>query len=345
MQSRPQYVAYVSCLSGTRIEVFTFSDDPKRLNHCQSISLSGKGLPLAPSPDVRQLYASVIGEKNGQEEDRIDVFAIDRATGRLTAISSRVILARMAHIRTDRTGRYLLGASFASSLIATWSISEDGQLSSEPGFTMPTPSKAHQILTDRSNSFAFIPNLGADLVMQLKFDVHTGTFCENTPSVMSFQAGAGCRHIAHHPNGRFLYLLNERDGSLIVLHLDTRSGRLTEVMRDVILRPDMAGVPWGAQIHVAPDGQRLYATERRGATLAQWNIDNATGHVSNRILVETGQNPRCFDITPDGKFLLLGAMAENRVELYTITGEQPQKIAELPTAEEPGWVEIVDFQE
>jgi len=339
--SFPRYMAYVSCLKGARIEAFAFTSEGGNLAHVQTVKLSGKGLPLAPSPKGRHLYASVIGERDGAEEDRIDTFEIDRVTGMLTPLSSTVIVARMAHIRVDRTGSFLLGASFPSSLIAVYPIGERGQVAAEPSFVMPTPRKAHQILTDPSNRFAFVPNLGADLVMQLVFDEKTGTLTENAPPALHFQPGAGCRHLAYHPNRRFVYLLNELDGSLIVLRLDQANGTLSEISRDTILRPDLVGSPWGAQIHVTPDGKRLFASERRGATLAVWEIDGASGQVSNRRIVETGANPRCFDISPDGGHLVLGAMDEDRIDVYDIGGEMPEKIADCPTGPEPGWVEIV----
>lgn len=339
--SAPRYMVYVSCLKGARIEAFAFAAGNGPLAHVQTIELSGKGLPLAPSPDGRHLYASVIGERDGAEEDRIDAFEIDRMTGALVPLSSTVIVARMAHIRVDRTGGFLLGASFPSSLIAVYPIGDRGHVAAEPSFVMPTPSKAHQILTDPSNRFAFVPNLGADLVMQLVFDDNTGAFHENAPPALQFQPGAGCRHVAYHPNRRYVYLLNELDGSLIVLRFDPATGKLSEIARDTILRPDLDGSPWGAQVHVSPDGRRLFASERRGASLAVWDIVGASGQISNRRIVETGANPRCFDISPDGRHLVLGAMGEDRIDVYDITGEVPEKIAGYPTGPEPGWVEIV----
>ena len=340
MSSSPRYMAYVSCLKGAQIEVFAFAGD-EVLTHVESVPLSGSGLPLAPSPDRRNLYASVIGEKEGVEEDRIDSFEIDRMTGRLMRLSSTVILARMAHIRVDRSGRYLLGASFPSSLVAVWPRSDDGHIMAEPTFTMEAPEKAHQILTDASNRFAFVPNLGADLVMQLIFDDRTGTFSENTPSALHFAPGAGCRHMAHHPNQRFVYLLNELDGALIVLRLDPVKGTLSEVMSDTILGDDLGGTPWGAQIHVSPDGSRLYASERRGPTLAQWDIDGRSGQISNRHILKTGAIPRSFHISPDNRYLVMGLMGEDRIDVYDITGSEPQKLYEFPTAAEPSWVEII----
>ena len=255
------FTAYVSCRKGGEINVFSGDASSGKITPVQTIALSGQGLPLAPAPSRRHLYASVIGERDGAEENRFDAFEIEPGTGELTHLSTTVAVARMAHISVDRTGNFLLGASFPSSLIAVHPIGRGGQVQERPCFLMPTPLKAHQILTDYSNRFAFVPNLGADLVMQLVFDERTGTLSENSPPAIHLQPGAGCRHIAFHPGRRHVYLINELDGSLVAYRLDNRSGTLAEIGRDSILRPGLKGAPWGAQLHVAPEGGRLFATE------------------------------------------------------------------------------------
>lgn len=342
MSYQSSFTAYVSCLAGSEINVFKGDAFAGTLERVQIVPLTGKGLPLAAAPGRRHLYASVIGENAGAEEDRIDAFEIG-TDGRLAPLSSTVVVARMAHISVDRTGRWLLGASFPSSLVAIYPIGSHGQVQSVPSFTMPTPRKAHQILTDHSNRYAFVPNLGADLVMQFRFDAATGTLTENSPPAVHVQPGAGCRHMAYHPNRRYAYLLNELDGSLIVYRLDPATGTLSEVTRDTILRPDLDGTPWGAQIHVSPDGNRLFTTERRGKTLAIWTIDPASGQLSDRQILETGGNPRCFGITPNGRFLLLAAMDDDEVTLYDISeqGAAPAPVLTLPTGSQPGWVEVL----
>lgn len=337
------FTAYVACLAGSEINVFEGDSDGRALTSIQTVELSGKGLPLATAPDRRHLYASVIGERDGVEEDRIDAFEIIPGSGRLVPLSSTVVMARMAHISVDRSGGWLLGASFPSSLIAVYPIGSRGQVQSVPSFSMPTPKKAHQILTDHSNRFAFVPNLGADLVMQLRFDADRGVLVENAPPLVHLQSGAGCRHIAFHPNRRYVYLLNELDGSLVVYELDSATGTLSEIGRDSILRPDLEGDPWGAQILVSPDGYRLFASERRGRTLAAWNIDPNSGEISNRQIIETGGNPRCFDIVPNGRLLILAAMDDDEITVYDIAdpASKPTPISSAATGHQPAWVEIV----
>lgn len=350
MTEPSNYTAYISCRSGNEINVFSGNDVSGALNHAQTIELEGRGsglkgrgLPLTHSPDRRRLYASVYGDQNTAEKDVVDTYAIDQNTGKLTHMSSTSVMAQLVHISMDRSGGFLLGASEPSGLIAVYPIGSRGQVQPYPTYSMVPLPGAHQILTDYSNQYAYVPSLSADVLVSLIFDEKAGIFRANAPSEIALQDGAGCRHLAFHPNRRYVYLLNQYDGSMVVYRLEPKTGGLQELMRDTILPPNFEGSPWGAQVHVSPNGDRLYATERRGNTLAAWDIDHVNGKLSNRHIVKTAHNPRCFDVTPNGRFVVVSALKADCIELFDVSKSStaPSKVLELPTGSEPGWVEII----
>lgn len=339
------YFVYVACLAGAQIDVYRGTADAQ-LSHVQSVPLSGKGLPLAPSPDRRFLYASVIGEVDGVEDPRYDTFRIDATTGELTHIETVKAPARMAHIFVERSGRFLLGASFPGSVIASHSLGPRGVPQEMPSDLRPTPRKAHQIMTDLSNRFAYVPNLGADLVMQLRFDERSGRFADNQPPELFFGESSGPRHFAFHPGGRWAYLLNELDGSLVAHRLDPATGALEAMQQESALVDGFdAGEPWAAQIHVTPNGRFLYASERRASTLAGWRIDPRTGRLSDRKVIPCEKTPRGFDIDPAGRFLVLGGMGENKVAVYAIDPDSGalDRRFEIACGAQPNWVEVIDL--
>lgn len=350
MTEKSNYTAYVSCLSGNEINVFAGNDISGTLDHIQTIRLSGRGLglkgrglPLAQSPDRRRLYASVYGDQDSAEKNLVDTYAIDQGTGHLTHMSSAPVMAQLGHISVDRSGGFLLGASEPSGLVVVYPIGNRGQIQPYPSYSMVPLPGAHQILTDYSNRYAYVPSLSGDMMASLIFDEKTGSFRANSPPEIALTNGAGCRHLAFHPNRRHVYLLNQRDGSLVVYRLTPETGGLHEIMRTSVLPPDFTGAPWAAQIHVSPNGDRLYASERRGSTLAAWDVDHLSGKISNRNIVETAENPRCFDVTPNGRFIVLSALKGDCIELFDVSQRSaaPKKVLELPTSNEPGWVEII----
>src|SRR6187200_1065742 len=67
----------------------------------------GISTPMALSPDRRFLYVGVRGQPHA-----VSSFVIHPASGRLTYLASAPLADSMAYLVTDRTGRFLLGASY-----------------------------------------------------------------------------------------------------------------------------------------------------------------------------------------------------------------------------------------
>ena len=343
MTEKSPFAAYVACLKGSAVEVFAGDANDGTLEHVQTVELLGKGLPLARSPDGRHLYASTFEETETGEIARVETFEIHPVTKRLNRVSATPVLARMAHIWVDRSGNFLMGASFPSSLIAVYPIGDRGHVQPYPTDTMVTPFRSHQITTDYSNRFAYVPCMKSHTVMCLGFDDRTGKLSELNPPACYTAPGAGPRHLAHHPNRRYAFLVNEMNGTITSFRYDHMTGQLTEIMTTSYVKDDLQGDPWGAQIHVSPQGDRLFVADRRGNTMAVFTIDGLGGQLTDRRLLDTGGNPRCHDITPNGNYLVVAALGDAKVEMYDISDTEglPRKVLELPTRAAPAWVEIV----
>jgi hypothetical protein len=66
-------------------------------------------------------------------------------------------------------------------------------------------------------------------VLIYRFDADKGSLIANDPPFAAVQPGAGPRHFAFHPTGRFAYLINETDVTLTVFSSDPERGGLTAV--------------------------------------------------------------------------------------------------------------------
>src|SRR5205814_4201636 len=167
----------------------------------------------------------------------------------------------------DRTGRYLLGASYGANLVSVNPVGKDGKVGA-PKQVIPTARNAHSIITDPSNKHVFVPHLGTDQVFQFMFDEKTGRLTAHTPPVLQMKQGSGPRHIINSPDGRFLYLLNELSATVTTLALDPKTGSLTEVASVSALPADNKFTPgaprpspgrnvdndiWASDIHATPD--------------------------------------------------------------------------------------------
>lgn len=335
-------IAYISCSKGGVIEVVSVDGATGALRRLETIALSGDGMPLAMAPDGGHLYAAVYGRNGDTAEPRFETYRVDPASGGLQRVSIVKAPGRMSFITVDRSGKFLLGASVANSLISSYRIGDGGGVEDAPVEVREVPSKAHQVTTDRTNRFAFVPNLGGDIVQQLTFDASTGRFSDNAPPAVSLPAGAGPRHMAHHPGGRFVVLLCEVDGALVSYEIEENRGTLREVHRADILPGGFSGEPWGAQIHVTPDGRFLITSERRSSTLTVHAISAMTGATAKLSSYVTEACPRGFDIDASGRWVLVAGETSDRVSSYSLdpgSGDL-ELCASLDVGAGPIWVEM-----
>jgi 6-phosphogluconolactonase len=298
----------------------------------------GGSLPMAVSPDKKRLY---VGLRN--EPFSAVTFAIDRKTGKLTLAGTGPLADSMAYVATDRSGKFLLAASYPGHKITVSPIGANGVVGATQQ-VMPTQPNAHCIMTDPSNRFVLHTSLGGDVVYQEKFDAKTGKLTPNDPPTVSVKAKAGPRHLTFSPNKKFVYLLNELDASIYVLPWDAKTGTLQkEAQVTTALPKGFEGKPWAADIHLTPNGKFLYASERTTSTLAAFSVDPKTGTLTAIDSFATEKQPRAFNIDPTGRYLLAVGELSNGLSISSIdkaTGKLA-KLKDYPVGKKPNWVEIV----
>lgn len=332
----PKTIAYVSNADSREIVALRLADDGA-LTEIERVQTSGMVMPLALSPDRRFLFAALRSEPFGAASYRID-----RQTGRLAHIATAPLPASMPYIATDRSGRFLLSASYNSALISVSAIDAEGRVGAAPIQVLNTAPNAHCIITDPANRFVFVPCLGGDHVMQLRFDGANGRLSPNTPHGLPTKKGAGPRHIVFHPDGRLAFVINELDASIISCDYDAAAGTLAALGTASALPPDFSGKPWAADIHATPDGQRLYASERTSSTIAGFDIDDA-GKLKPIGNWPTETQPRGFAIAPSGRYLLSTGQVSNSLTVHAIDAASGKLTAlkRYPIGANPNWVEIV----
>ena len=350
---------YVSCSQSEEILVFRLDAGMEVMRDAFRVKTGGAVMPLAVSPDRRFLYAFIRSRPYS-----LISYAIDSDAGGLELLSVVPVPESLAAIATDRSGRFLLGASYGGDIITVNPIGGEGFFQPDPVELIRPGRNPHFIQTDPSNRFAFVPNLGSDHICQFVFDAATGRLASNRPAVVPAPAGSGPRHLCFSPNNRFVYVLTELSGEVICYTLDAAAGILSEKRRVSIMPPDSplppgtytppanARVPgadpkiWAADIHITPDGNFLYASERTTSILACFSVDAATGTLTYSGSVETEKQPRSFSICPRGDFLAVAGEKSNQVSVYAIDRESGALalVCRIQAGSNPNWVEIVEFR-
>jgi 6-phosphogluconolactonase len=339
--------------SGDTQEIFVFGLDPDtgELRKVDQTALAGPSpsLPMTISPDRRFLYA---GQR--AEPFSVAVLTIDGFSGKLTLLGYAPLLHQSPYLSTDRTGRWLLSASYAEALVSVSPIGLQGY-PQPPHQVIRTEANPHSIQVDTANRHAFVPSLGGDVFLQWNFDAVTGRLSPNAPASVRVAPGAGPRHFAFHPINRTVYLLNELDASLYVYAYDASSGTLRQRQVLTALPPDFDGPshgtegvstncgPKAADIHCTPDGRYLYASERTTNSLAAFSVDINTGMVERIGSYATEESPRSFNIDPSGRYLLAIGELSNHLSCYSIGPENGNLSlsGRYPVGRNLRWVEII----
>jgi 6-phosphogluconolactonase len=296
-------------------------------------------MPMALGPDRRFLYAAI-----RSEPFTVQAFAIEPRTGLLAKIGAAPLPDSMAHIMVDRTGRWLFAASYGGDKISVSPIGADGVAGAAVEI-LPTGRNAHAAVIDAANRTLLVTNLGADQVLQFRFDAATGRLTPADPPALRTRAVAGPRHLVIAPSGKHAYLLHELDATVDLLAFDAQRGTLARLDTWPTMPPGAHVKPWAADLHLTPDGKWLYTSERNTHTLAIWKVDAASGGLSLVGHQATEEQPRGFQVDSTGQWLLAVGQASHQLTVYRIDPASGRltPTARLPVGRNPNWVEIVDL--
>ncbi|MBX0328859.1 lactonase family protein, partial [Oscillochloris sp. ZM17-4] len=161
---------------------------------------------------------------------------------------------------------------------------------------------AHSAIFTPDNRFLIVADLGIDRLVIYAFDAATGAITPHAEAAA--RPGAGPRHMAFHPSGGLLYVANELDSTVAAYRYDPAAGALEpgEVLSTL---PEGAGVSYVADIHLAPDGGRLYVSNRGDNSIAVFEVGAGGALRPLAIRPCGGDWPRNFAIAPDGRHILV----------------------------------------
>ena len=287
---------------------------------------------LAVAPDRRTLYAvNETPEIDGHEGGAVSAYAIDDA-GSLRLLNCQPSKgADPCYVSVDGQGRTVFVANYSSGTVAAFPVGDEGELlpnSSVVQHEGRGPRKgrqdgphAHLIEPDGTGGFALATDLGTDRIMIYRLDSETSTLASHNPPFAAIHPGAGPRHLAFHPAGRFVYVINELDSTMTACIWDSGSGTLNPFQTVSTLPDGYDGENSCADIHVAPSGRFVYGSNRGHDSIVTYAIDGGTGRLSLVEHVSTmGRTPRGFAIDPDGTFLLVANQDSDTVVSFRLDG-------------------------
>ena len=288
-------------------------------------------------PNGRFLYAvNEVANYKGSNDGGLSAFSIDRdkdghPTGKLTFLNEVPTHgADPCYVTVDKTGKYALIANYTGASVAVYRIAEDGSLGLGSSMIQHTGHSAnperqrsahvHSVDLSPDNRFAYVDDLGIDGLLVYKFDDSKGTLASNSSKYATFDPGAGPRHFALHPSGKFAYVVSEMQGTVTAFSNDPASATLQRLQTISTLPKDFKGVIEDAEVEIHPSGRFLYASNRGdGNSIAVFSIDADNGTLSPVEYIPTqGKTPRSFAIDPTGTLLFVGNQGSNNIVVFRI---------------------------
>jgi 6-phosphogluconolactonase (cycloisomerase 2 family) len=313
--------------NGRGIHVFQVDRKTGALAPRGSFDLGTSPSCLAVNASGTRLYSSNETDRAGEgKEGTVSAFAVNRADGQLTMLNT-VTSGGVGptYVSVHPSGRFLLVANYFGGSVAVLPILADGRLgaatdvkvdagtvgprrsaSAPPGsfaFSGHDRTHAHMIQADASGRFVLHVDLGLDRIYVWRFDDGRGVLTPGEHHDVALPPGDGPRHFSFHPNGRWLYSIQEEGSTIVLFDWDGATGRLTPLQTISSLPPGYAGSNFCSEILVAADGRFLYAGNRLHDSIGIFAVGR-TGELTFVGYEWTrGNYPRSFAFDPANRFL------------------------------------------
>ena len=287
-----------------------------------------------------RLYSANETDHVGKDKaGTVSAFSIDPTDGKLQLLNTVGSGgAGPTYVSLHPSGNFALVANYFGGSIAVLPILKDGRLGDatdtkvDDGKLGPTQAThapkgsfaisghdrthAHMIQADPSGKFVLHVDLGLDKIFSWKFDANKGTLTPNDPPAVTLSPGDGPRHIHFHPNGRWLFSIQE-EGSTVV-RFDYEAGAMTAKQTISTLQPGFAGSNFCFEILVSGDGKFLYAGNRLHDSIAILSVDSVGGMKYIGEEWTRGDYPRSFAFDPTGQFLYCCNQRGDNVTVFRV---------------------------
>ncbi len=294
------------------------------------------------SPNRNFLYAVNELNPNDGESGTVASFSVDQKTKALKFLGEQITHGYApCHITLDATGKLAFVSNYVGGVFCTYQVLENGSLDKAlqvfkfegKGTTdRQEGSHPHSSIVSPDNKFVYVADLGTDKVMCYKIESNKTGLIPTEQKFVKVQDGAGPRHMNFHPNGKFLYVLNELDRTVNIFKYSTENGKLEQIQSLSTLPNGFSEFSLCAAIKIHPSGKYLYASNRGHNSIVIYKIDEATGILTFLGTEPTlGNFPRDFSIDPTGDYLWVANQNSDNIVKFKINMDTGQlmKVSEL----------------
>lgn len=311
---------------------------------------------LAQHPVLPVLYAA---NESATGNGAVSSFHLDAGKAELKPLQTVSAGAPgTCFVSVDHGGNAVFAANYGGGSLAAYRLTEKGEMDAKSGAPSSffdcrnNPScgelgpvkpnqdapHLHCATLAPDNKYVLVCNLGEDAIEVFPISSR-GSDPLDAPTRVSVRAGSGPRHVAFHPNKRWVYCAHELDCTVDLFDWKAQHGTAELTVRDdstVSLLPAGADLKGNSacEIEVSPDGKYVYANTRGQNWMVVFAVDKATGLLTEIQRVDTGGTmTRHFAFDPTRRWLVCANQGSSTVTVQAhdpVTGRLSGKPASFP---------------
>ena len=257
-------------------------------------------------------------------------YHVDKLTGKISLINVQpTVGSDPCHIELNMDESQLYVSNFDSGSLSVFGINLDGSIGNLLQFIQNSGSSVdperqkgphvHSVTCSPNGKFAYVQDLGLDKIFIYEISVGDTPLQEISESPINTKPGSGPRHSII-SKGNYYYVINELDSSILVYSHHPSTGGLKELQYiSTIPKDNTIMNNTCADIHITPDGNFIYGSNRGHNSLAIFRIDQSTGCLTNiGFHPSGGSEPRNFAIEPSGNFLMCANQDSDNLTVFSI---------------------------
>ena len=215
-------------------------------------------------------------------------------------------------------GRFLAVANYSGGSLGMYRLQENGAIApldsllisgiGGPDLSRQETPHVHCAVFSPDGKYLFFSEFSADEIGRLDVSpLGVRNYCR----AATLHPDSGPRHLLFDASGEHLYVIGELSGDITVY--DYADGSLREKQ---VIKADRMDARGAADIHFSPDGKFLYASLRlRGDGIVVFEVGPG-GILAYVGFQATGPHPRNFNISPNGRYVLVACRDNNSIEVY-----------------------------
>ena len=316
-------------LAGTNssaIHVYRFNSDEGKLVPISNFQIKNAQF-LAISGNGKYVYAANnLKEGKGGE---ISALSFDKKKGTLHLINAvSTGTEPCCFVESSANSKWIAAGNYRLGTLGIFKTNPDGSINdamqtidhriNAPAGMIP---HVHCTIFSPDGKYLYATDLGLNKLFCYPFSQKDRTPILDTNAVItSYPDGYGPRHLAFHPNGKYLFMIAEKSGH--ILSYKYNKGKLVELQDQPSDSSNHDGKGGSADIHATPDGKFLYVSHRLKANdLVGYRIA-PSGRLTELFHQSSlGIQPRNFAIDPTGNYLFVANVDSGTIVVFKISSE------------------------